>query len=66
MKVVILAGGYGTRIRDDSENIPKPMIKIGPYPIIWYIMKHYSKFGFDDFVSLENFQVSWTFLIFSG
>ena len=50
MKVVILAGGYGTRIRDVSENIPKPMIKIGPYPIIWYIMKHYSKFGFDDFV----------------
>ena len=50
MKVIILAGGYGTRIRDVSENIPKPMIKIGPYPIIWYIMKHYSKFGFDDFV----------------
>ena len=50
MKVVILAGGYGTRIRDVSEDIPKPMIPIGPYPILWHIMKTYSKFGITDFI----------------
>jgi len=50
MKIVILCGGYGTRIRDVSENIPKPMIPIGPYPIVWHIMKYYSSFGFYDFV----------------
>ena len=56
MKIVILAGGYGTRIRDVSEDVPKPMIKIGPYPIIWHIMKHYSKFGFDEFVICLGFK----------
>lgn len=50
MKTVILCGGYGTRIRDVSENIPKPMIPIGPYPIVWHIMKYYSSFGFNEFV----------------
>ena len=50
MKVVILAGGYGTRIRDVSEDIPKPMIPIGPYPILWHIMKTYSKYGITDFI----------------
>ena len=50
MKVVILAGGYGTRIRDVTENIPKPMIPIGPYPILWHIMKYYSTYGYRDFV----------------
>jgi glucose-1-phosphate cytidylyltransferase len=50
MKVVILAGGYGTRIRDVADDIPKPMIPIGPFPIIWHIMKIYSKFGHKDFV----------------
>lgn len=50
MKVVILAGGYGTRIRDVAEDIPKPMIPIGPYPILWHIMKTYSKFGITDFI----------------
>jgi len=50
MKVVILCGGYGTRIRDVSEDIPKPMIPIGPHPILWHIMKYYSYFGFHDFV----------------
>ena len=42
MKVVILAGGYGTRIRDVADDIPKPMIPIGPYPILWHIMKTYA------------------------
>ena len=50
MKVVILAGGFGTRIRDVSENVPKPMIQIGPYPILWHIMKYYSYFGINEFI----------------
>ena len=50
MKIVILAGGYGTRIRDVADDIPKPMIPIGPYPIILHIMKSYAHFGFKDFV----------------
>ncbi|MDF1827364.1 MAG: glucose-1-phosphate cytidylyltransferase [Legionellaceae bacterium] len=50
MKVVILAGGYGTRIRDVADDIPKPMIPIGPYPILWHIMKTYAAFGYKEFV----------------
>lgn len=50
MKVVILAGGYGTRIRDVADDIPKPMIPVGPFPILWHIMKIYSTFGHKDFV----------------
>lgn len=50
MKTVILAGGYGTRIRDVADDIPKPMIPIGPYPILWHIMKLYAKFGHKDFI----------------
>ena len=49
MKVVILAGGFGTRISEYTGIIPKPMIKIGKKPILWHIMKIYSKFGFKDF-----------------
>ena len=50
MKTVILAGGYGTRIRDVADDIPKPMIPIGPWPILWHIMKTYAHFGHKDFV----------------
>lgn len=50
MKVVILAGGYGTRITEESYNKPKPMIEIGNKPIIWHIMKYYASFGYKDFV----------------
>lgn len=50
MKVVILAGGYGTRISEESHLKPKPMIEIGEQPILWHIMKYYSSFGFLDFV----------------
>lgn len=50
MKVVILCGGYGTRIRDVSENIPKPMIPIGGLPILWHIMKYYAHWGHTEFV----------------
>ena len=50
MKVVILAGGYGTRISEVSNNIPKPMIEIGQKPILWHIMKNYSFFGHKHFI----------------
>ena len=50
MKVVILAGGYGTRISEESHLKPKPMIEIGDKPILWHIMKLYSYYGFNDFV----------------
>ncbi len=50
MKVVILAGGHGTRIRDVADNIPKPMIPIGPYPILWHIMKSYAHYGHKEFI----------------
>ena len=50
MKVVILAGGFGTRISEESHLKPKPMIEIGEQPILWHIMKHYSQYGFNDFV----------------
>jgi len=50
MKTVILCGGYGTRIRDVADDIPKPMIPIGGRPIIWHIMKTYATFGYTDFV----------------
>lgn len=50
MKVVILAGGHGTRISEESHLRPKPMIEIGGKPIMWHIMKYYSHFGFHDFV----------------
>ena len=50
MKAVILAGGFGTRISEETGTLPKPMIKIGNKPIIWHIMKIYSSYGINDFV----------------
>lgn len=50
MKVVILAGGFGTRIMEESHLKPKPMIEVGDSPILWHIMKYYSSFGFDEFI----------------
>lgn len=50
MKVVILAGGMGTRISEETGTIPKPMIEIGGKPILWHIMKIYSHYGFNDFI----------------
>jgi glucose-1-phosphate cytidylyltransferase len=49
MKVIILAGGYGTRLAEYTELIPKPMVLIGDKPIIWHIMRTYAHFGFKDF-----------------
>jgi len=50
MKAVILAGGLGTRISEETDSIPKPMINIGQKPILWHIMKIYSSYGINDFV----------------
>lgn len=50
MKVVLLAGGFGTRISEESHLRPKPMIEIGGMPILWHIMKIYSAYGYNDFV----------------
>ena len=50
MKVVILAGGFGTRISEETQNKPKPMIEIGGQPIICHIMQHYSFYGFNEFI----------------
>lgn len=56
MKVVILAGGLGTRITEESQFKPKPMIEIGGMPIIWHIMKLYSSYGFNDFVICAGYK----------
>ena len=50
MKVVILAGGFGTRISEETHLKPKPMIEIGDKPILWHIMKLYSSYGFNEFI----------------
>ena len=49
MKVIILAGGFGIRLSEYTENIPKPMVTIGGRPILWHIMSNYAKYGFNDF-----------------
>ena len=51
MKVIILCGGQGTRIRELTDLIPKPMVDIGGKPIVWHIMNSYARFGFTDFVT---------------
>lgn len=58
MKVVILAGGLGTRISEESHLKPKPMIEIGGMPIIWHIMKWYSKFGINEFIICAGYKQS--------
>ena len=50
MKVVILAGGLGTRLMEETEARPKPMVEIGGKPILWHIMKIYESYGFNEFV----------------
>ena len=50
MKVVILAGGFGTRLSEETLRIPKPMVKIGNMPILWHIMKVFSSQGFNEFI----------------
>ena len=50
MKVILLAGGLGTRLSYYSENLPKPMLPIGDKPILWHIMKNYAYYGHKDFI----------------
>lgn len=56
MKVLLLAGGYGTRLSEETELRPKPMVEIGGRPILWHIMKIYSYYGFNDFVILLGYK----------
>ena len=56
MKVVILAGGFGTRLSEETDVKPKPMVEIGGKPILWHIMKTYSHYGFDEFIILLGYK----------
>ena len=56
MKVILLAGGFGTRISEESQFKPKPMIEIGGKPILWHIMKEYSYYGFNDFIICAGYR----------
>ena len=56
MKVVLLAGGLGTRISEESHLTPKPMIEIGGMPILWHIMKYFSSFGHNDFIICAGYK----------
>ena len=58
MILVIFAGGFGTRISEETDYIPKPMVKIGRKPILWHILKYYSFFGFTDFIICGGYKVS--------
>jgi len=56
MKVGILCGGQGTRLREETEFRPKPMVEIGGKPVLWHIMRHYARFGYTDFVLLLGYK----------
>ena len=56
MKVVLLAGGYGTRLSEETDIRPKPMVEIGGKPILWHIMKIYSYYGFNEFIILLGYK----------
>lgn len=58
MQVVILAGGLGTRLAEETDRLPKPMVRIGGQPILWHIMKIYSSYGFRDFVICGGYRIS--------
>jgi len=59
MKCVILAGGKGTRLSEETNEIPKPMIEIGERPIIWHIMKHYSVYGINEFIICAGYKSNY-------
>ena len=59
MHTVLLAGGMGTRLSEETHRIPKPMIKIGKYPIIFHIMKHYSDFSFNKFIVCGGYKYNY-------
>lgn len=56
MQTLILAGGMGTRLGEETKLIPKPMVEIGGYPILWHIMKIYSYYGYNDFIVLTGYK----------
>ena len=56
MKVIIFAGGYGSRIGEETTSKPKPMVEIGGEPILWHIMKIYSHYGYDEFIILLGYK----------
>ncbi len=56
MKVVLLAGGLGTRISEETQLRPKPMVEIGGMPILWHIMKEYSYFGINEFIICAGYK----------
>ena len=56
MKVLLLAGGFGTRLSEETDLRPKPMVEIGGKPILWHIMKTYSQYGYNDFVILLGYK----------
>lgn len=59
MKTIILAGGFGTRISEETETRPKPMVEIGGRPILWHIMKIYAYYGFNDFVLALGYKADY-------
>ena len=56
MKIVILAGGLGTRLSEETKLIPKPMVKIGNRPMLWHIIKFYRSFGFKEFIIASGYK----------
>ena len=60
VKTVIFCGGMGTRIRDASEQLPRPLLPIGGLPIVWHIMRGYAHWGFKDFILCLGYK-SWLF-----
>ena len=66
MKAVILAGGFGTRISEESHLKPKPMIEIGEMPILWHIMKEYATYGYDDFIVCAGYKQEYIKEYFSN
>jgi glucose-1-phosphate cytidylyltransferase len=56
MKVVILAGGFGTRLSEETDARPKPLVEVGGYPLLWHIMKHYASHGFDEFLVAAGYK----------
>ena len=59
MKLVVLAGGLGTRISEETDYVPKPMVKIGIEPILWHIIKYYSFFGFSEFIICGGYKINF-------
>ena len=63
MKVVILAGGFGTRLSELTQELPKPMVRIGDTPILVHIMKIYANFGFKDFIIALGYKSDYVKII---